>query len=294
MKNKLTLLMLLFSSIVAYSQDEDVLRPKGRGINEEEQYRNRRSSSKTGKNPWSYGVEVGSNLNLFSQSMSGLQQDSRLSVFESGSGVSPFIGVFLDYALTDETGIQVKLAYDQKDFSNSKDAILDAIGEDLSVVDAFVTGDYATSTLYLTFTPQFRWNINQDFFLLAGPTIHFKSGKATQKFTETINSPDDVYYFLGTPNQTRTFVSNADNLEINSTRVGLEFDLGYKYMFTPELTFVPKIGYQYMFTTFGKDEKIDDFTKYHTTPPFPGTVPITINSKALHSLQFSVGIWYNF
>lgn len=294
MKNKLILLLLLFTSIVAYSQDEDVLRPNGRDINESERYRNRQNSSNSTKNPWSYGFDVGLNFNFFSQTMTGLQQDSRLAVFESGTGFSQFVGVYVDYALTDETGIQLKLSIDKKDFSNSNDAIRDAIMPDLSVVDAFVTGEFETSASFITLTPQFRWNINQEFFLLAGPTIHIKSVNASQNFKEIINSPEDVYYNVGTPDQSKTFESNTDNLEINATRVGLQFDLGYMYKVTPELTFVPKLGFQYMATTFGQDEDSFDDTKYYSTPPFPGTVPITANDKMLHSIQLSIGIWYNF
>lgn len=294
MRNKLTLLLLLCMSIAASSQDEDVLRPKGRPDGNGSQANTRQSKSKSSKNPWSYGVEVGPNANIFSQSMSGLQKDSRLSVFENGFGRDFFLGLCVDYKLSDNTGIQFIVAYDQKDFSNSKDAIRDAIRPDNSVVDASVTGNYVTRISYLTITPQYRWNITPETFLLVGPTIHLKSGNASQSFLEQINSPEDVYYSFGTPNQSKVIVANTDNLDANSTRVGLEIDFGYKYQLTPKLSLVPKVGFQYMVTAFGKDEEAVDDTKYYTTPPFPGTVPVTATSKALHSLQFSIGIWYNF
>lgn len=293
MRNKLTLLLLLCFCIAAYSQDEDVLRPKGRPASEGDQTNNRQSKSKSGKNPWSYGVEVGLNVNMYSESLTGLQSNSRFSVFESGSGFSPFLGAYLDYALSDNTGIQFKMAVDQKDFGNTKDGIRDAIYDNngnQSVVDAYVNGDFKIKSTYITLTPQFRWNVTKDFFLLAGPTIHIKAVNSTFEFTETITAPSEVYYNYNTALQSKTSKINNDNLDINSTRVGLELDLGYKYQVTPKMTFVPKIGYQYMFTKFSNSENFYDDTKALTQP----LALVEAKDAMLHSLQFSIGIWYNF
>lgn len=291
MKNKLTLLLLLCFCMAAYSQDEDVLRPKGRPASDGSQTNNRQSKSKSSKNPWSYGVEVGLNLNMYSQSMSGLHPDSRFAVFESGSGFSPFIGVYLDYALSDNTGIQFKLAVDQKKFGNTKSGIIDAQRElSTEVIAASVNSEYTNTAEFITITPQFRWNITQDFFLLAGPSIHIKSGKARQEFSETLISPSDVYYNGYFPEKPTKIVVNTDDFLITDTRVGLQFDLGYQYKVSPKMTFVPKIGFQYMFTNFNDDET---FTE-NSRPLTLGNVIGTATNKALHSLQLSIGIWYNF
>ncbi len=292
MKNNLTLLLLLCFSIAAYSQDEDVLRPKGREAREGEQTNNRRSNSKSGKNPWSYGVEVGLNLNMYSQSMSGLQPNSRFAVFESGSGFSPFIGVYLDYALSDKTGIQLKVAVDQKDFGNTKDGVRDATDFDAnSLIDAFVSGEYTTKATYFTFTPQFRWNFTQDFFLLVGPTIHIKGLSATRDSMETITAPSNVYYAFGTPNESKVIKSTDSDFNITTARVGLELDLAYQYRVTPKMTFIPKIGYQYMFTNFVESKDFDDDSRALTQTLVPN---VATKDAMLNSLQLSIGIWYNF
>lgn len=291
MKNKLTLLLLLCFCMAAYSQDEDVLRPKGRPASDGSQTNNRQSKSKSGKNPWSYGVEVGLNLNMYSESLTGLQSNSRFAVFESGSGFSPFLGAYLDYALSDNTGIQFKLAVDQKDFSNTKDGIRDATDYDNNTtIDAFVKGEFKTSASYYTITPQFRWNFTQDFFLLVGPTLHIKAISATRDSTESITSPDNVYYAFGTPQQSKVIKSSDTDLNIITARVGLEFDLAYQYKVTPKMTFVPKIGYQYMFTNFVESQNFVDDSRNLTKT----LVPVEAKDAMLHSLQLSIGIWYNF
>ena len=53
---------------------------------------------------------------------------------------------------------------------------------------------------------------------------------------------------------------------------------------------VPKIGFQYMFTKFANDESdLIDNSKSLST----GLSPIiTLTDKMLHSLQFSLGLWF--
>ncbi|MBI3260284.1 MAG: outer membrane beta-barrel protein [Ignavibacteriae bacterium] len=296
MKTTLTIFALMtvlhFSS---FAQDEDVLRPHGGG-----RMGASSSNSSSSSTPIMLGIEGGINYNMFSQTMSGIVPNSRFAVFESGSGVSPFIGAFVDIGLAHNLGLQIKLAYDQKNFSNTKDAIrtcqyIDPILGP-QVTNANVTGEFTNSITYIDITPQLRWNITPEFFILVGPTAHIKIGSASQTFTETISSDGACFYNFGLPTQSKTFQVSSDSVAVTSTRFGAQIDVGYKIPLSPSIFLVPKAGIQYMFTKLAEDEAAIDDSKAVSDPNSPtgytGLVPFTANDKMLHSLQFSLGLWF--
>lgn len=275
-----------------YAQDEDVLRPHGGG-----KMGGRSSNASSSSTPIMLGIEAGINYNMFSQTMNGLVPDSRFAVLGSGTGISPFVGAFIDIGLTDKLGLQVKLAYDQKKFGNIKDGIRNCAVDDpifgFKVVDAQITGEFTNTITYIDLTPQIRWNVTPEFFVLVGPTAHFKIGNASQTFTETIKTPGDCYYGLGTPNQSKTLQINSDSVTVNSSRLGAQIDLGYKIPLSSSIFLVPKVGFQYMFTKLVDNEVgFDDSKRIDNPPPTTGIVPITLTDRALHSLQFSLGLWF--
>lgn len=271
-----------------YAQDEDVLRPHGGG-----KMGGRSSNSSSSSTPIMLGIEAGINYNMFSQTMNGLLPNSRFAVLQSGSGISPFVGAFIDIGLTDKLGFQVKLAYDQKKFGNTKDAIIDCQVVDpvlgnISVVDASISGEFTNTISYIDLTPQLRWNITPEFFMLIGPTAHFQLGNGSGTFKETINSQGDCYFNFGTAQQSKTSQINFDSLGTNTPRFGAQIDVGYKIPVSHSIFLVPKVGFQYMFTKLSEDESSFDNSKQLST----GLVPITATNKLLHSLQFSLGLWF--
>jgi hypothetical protein len=291
MKTTLTIFALLsvLTCSAAFAQDEDVLRPRGGG----RMGRNSSSNSSSSSTPIMLGIEAGINYNMFSQTITGLVPDSRFAVFGSGKGISPLVGAFIDVGLTHNLGLQVKLAYDQKKFGNTKDAIRDCRVTDpifgtTSVVDAQITGEYTNTITYIDLTPQLRWNITPEFFLLVGPTVHFKTGNASQTFTETISSQGDCFYNIGTPQQSKQLTISSDSVSVNSPRFGAQIDVGYKFILSPSVFLVPKAGFQYMFTRLVDDENGFDDSKALTL----GIVPISLTDRLLHSLQFSLGLWF--
>lgn len=277
-----TVLAVLYN--VGFAQDEDVLRPRGGG-----RQGGRSSNSSSGSTPIMLGIEGGINYNMFSQTLTGLVPDSRLGVFESGSGISPFFGAFIDIGVSHNLGIQVKLAYDQKKFDNSKGGLIDCPEVGTAKIDsARVTSEYINTISYIDFTPQLRWNVTPEFFILVGPTIHFQIGNGSQTNSLTISSEDSCYFNYGLPNQTKKLEFSSDSIGTNKTRVGAQIDIGYKFSLSPSVFLVPKVGFQYMFTKLASDEAGVDDSKQYTT----GIVPITATDKMLHSLQFSLGLWF--
>lgn len=294
MKTVLTLFALMVVlPFSLHAQDEDVLHPRGGG-------KMGSGSSSSSSTPIILGIEGGINYNMFSQTMSGLVPDSRFAVFESGSGISPFFGAFVDIGLTNNLGLQIKFAYDKKDFGNTKDAIRTCEYFDPilgpQVTNTNVTGEYTNSITYIDITPQLRWNITPEFFILVGPTAHIKAGNASQTFTETISSNGECYYNVGQPTQSKTFQINSDSVAVTSTRFGAQIDIGYKIPLTSSIFLVPKAGIQYMFTKLAEDEAGFDDSKAVSDPTSPtgykGLSPLTATDKMLHSLQFSLGLWF--
>jgi hypothetical protein len=277
----------------SFAQSEDVLRPHGnKAIGNSKVQQNAKSIS-TSKSSIIIGVEGGLNFNMFSQTMNGLTPNSRFAVFESGTGLSPFFGVFIDYEISNNLGFQFKLAYDNKKYSNTNDAIRDCQVVDqsngsISIADAQVTGNYTNSVSYLDLTPQLRWDATPELFILIGPTIHLQLGKSTLEFEENISSLGECYYNYGTVNQSKTSKLSFESDATVPTRFGTQIDIGYKYPISKNILLVPKIGLQYMFSKLDADKKASDDTKLYTT----GIVPFTAINKSLNSLQFSIGIWF--
>ncbi len=275
-------LLVLCMSLSASAQDEDVLRPRGSNSSNAR----RGSSSSSSSTPIIFGIEAGLNFNMFSQTMSGLVPDSRFAMLASGNGISPLVGAFVDIEVAHNLGLQIKLAYDQKKFGSTGDAIIDCptLGTG-AIVDANITGENTSTITYIDLTPQLRWNITPELFLLVGPTAHFQLGNATGTFTETITSDGSCLF---QSNQSKTSAVTIDSLSTIAPRFGAQIDLGYKFILSPSMFLVPKVGYQYMFTKFADDVSGFD----NSREPSLGLVPITATNKTLHSLQFTLGLWF--
>ncbi len=283
-------LLVLCMSLSASAQDEDVLRPKGSNSSNAR----RGSSSSSSSTPIIFGIEAGLNFNMFSQTMSGLVPDSRFALNQSGTGISPFLGVFMDFEVSRNLGVQIKLAYDQKKFGNSKDAIRDCGVVDqltgiTTVVDANITGEYTNTISYIDLTPQLRWNITPELVFLIGPTAHFQLGNGSGTYTETVSSDGQCFYNPGTPQQSKTITATVDSLNANAPRFGIQLDLGYKFPLSNSISLVPKVGYQYLFTKISDGGTFQDDSKFLST----GVAPIVnISNAVLNSLQFTLGLWF--
>lgn len=283
-------LLVVCLSLTASAQDEDVLRPRGSNSSNAR----RGSSSSSSSTPIIFGIEAGVNYNMFSQTMSGLVPDSRFALNQSGSGISPFVGAFVDIEVARNLGVQIKLAYDQKKFSNSKDAIRDCGVVDqltgiTTVVDANITGEYTNTISYIDLTPQLRWNITPELVFLIGPTAHFQLGNGSGTYTETVSSDGQCFYNPGTPQQSKTITATVDSLATIAPRFGIQLDLGYKIPLSNSISLVPKVGYQYMFTKIANDGILQDDSKALSTGVSPD---VSITDRTLHSLQFTLGLWF--
>ena len=278
-------LLVVCLSLTASAQDEDVLRPRGSNSSNAR----RGSSSSSSSTPIIFGIEAGLNYNMFSQTMSGLLQDSPYSMYQSGTGISPLIGVFLDVEVAKNFGLQFKIAYDQKNFGRTGNGIIDCQIVGGSVTQVPVTTEYTNKITYFDITPQLRWNITPELVLLVGPTAHFQLGGASSTTTYTIPESEQCFFRLGTANQSKTLTTTTDSNKVTSPRFGAQIDLGYKFPLTPSISLVPKIGYQYMFTPVNDDTSFMDDSRFLST----GAAPVVnVTDRTLHSLQFTLGLWF--
>jgi hypothetical protein len=278
-------LLVLCMSLSASAQDEDVLRPRGSNSSNAR----RGSSSSSSSTPMIFGIEAGLNYNMFSQTMSGLLQNSPYIMYQSGTGISPLIKFFLDVEVANNFGLQFKIAYDQKSFGRTGNGIIDCQVLGGAVTQVPVTTEYTDKITYFDITPQLRWNITPELVLLVGPTAHFQSGSTSSTSTFTIPESEQCFFKFGTANQSKTLTSTTDSSNVTSPRFGAQIDLGYKFPLTTSISLVPKIGYQYMFTPVNDDTSFMDDSRFIST----GAAPVVkITDRTLHSLQFTLGLWF--
>jgi hypothetical protein len=109
--------------LLLYAQ-EDVLRPRGAPVFE---------PWTEARTPIRLGLEGGISWNSASQSINyaGVQPTppTPMDIFKSGSGISPAAAAAVDIGIAPKLGLQFKLGYEQKKWSNSGTRIADC--EDL-------------------------------------------------------------------------------------------------------------------------------------------------------------------
>ncbi len=264
---------LVFTS-GAYAQ-EDVLRPGTTGGGASSSSSGRSSSSS--RTPISIGVDLGVNYNMFSQNTDYLGAITYREVFESGSGFSPFFDAYLDVGLSRSIGVQLKLSYDMKNFSNSvenDELCPDPLGGSEMVT---VDNDWdVTSVSYVGIAALLRVNITENFIATIGPTVHFAAGDPQNEIQRTILTPGTCL-FTSTQSKEVAVTDTIDNAL--STRVGLDMALGYKIPLTSSIDLLPKVGFQYFFSKFTEEEELP-------------SGDMTDASTKLHSLQLSIGVLF--
>lgn len=260
----------LFAVTTALAQ-ENILQPHGDGMS-------RRSSSKT---PIAIGIDAGINYSFFSQSISAevLQALPALKVFESGSGIAPLVQAYVDIGIHRSVGIQLKIGYDAKKFGNEETNTQDCEVLGGSSTIATINNEYTTSPAFIALGVLARIDLTERFVGTIGPIVHFASGKPLQKVTRTIQSPDNCYFNIGTPEQSRSIHAEGEIESTTSPRFGMELGLGYKIPLTPSITLVPKAGFQFFFSkAFDEKQSEDGQTS-------------AANAR-LHSAQFSIGLLF--
>lgn len=297
------LLTLTFFSILmtsAYSQ-EDVLRPKGKIGTETESY----NGGFFDFSRYTIGVDLGMNMNFFNQKMDWFYDHGTVyDDLTSASGLSPHFDVFYDHWISDNAGLIIKLGYDSKFVSKSTS------GDDIDNVPFFELShpvDLQVDILanYVTLTPAFRYNVNDNLVLTAGLALHFLAGEVETTWAPEVKDGTELGNFLNWQllaiisgnydglNYTKaTFTAKTginDNPELaEKIRTGIELGVGYKVQLSKDIWLVPQAKFQYMFTPITTDTFLasGDGTNYY--------VILETSKRNLYSLQLSLGLWFDF
>jgi hypothetical protein len=262
--------------------DEDVLRPHGR-------------PDGGGRNnlPVYIGIEGGLNFNMYSGNVTFNNDPTLLSpsiipttyeLMENGDGISPHFGVFVDFAFTKNIGVQLRFAYDIKYYGNSGTGIDYSNQLPFTVMPLGI--DWNVTADYYTITPLFRYNFNENFLMTVGPTFHFLKGNTSYK--------SDVEPNGVTPNVLwQQFFDDSFHPDFQeSSRIGLEIGVGYKFPIAKKIFLVPQARFQLMLTKTHQDYMIWTDSNANGTFESDEVILSNINDRMQHSIQLALALMF--
>lgn len=286
---KKIVLIIIAASLMtmsSYSQ-EDVLRPKGRVDGD--------SPTKSGKRPWAVGLEGGLSYNKFGADLNWTDANgdpttanSVYNIFESLSGISPHLGVFVDYDLSNTFGLHLKLLYNSINYSNNQDGIVDFqdafsgfyLGTGLANMD--VTEKYS----FFNIEPNLRINATEELYFLIGPSIQLGMGTQTSDVIYTENV-DFATYNTEVPDSEQSSKAESFSRDFSETRVALNIGAGYKFKVGNNLYLAPQLIYNLGLTTYD-DVILGNINQRITQDP----KDLLISNQSVNQIRFSVTLWF--
>lgn len=268
------------------AQIEDVLRPKGRPASEVSQGGSQRTNSGS-NNPIRLGIEVGANYNMAGTTYSGAGLSQGLiDAASTYNGIATFVNLFADIGLTNNLGIWLQVGYEDKSTSRNVDYKEDCTiydvntGLPISTTPGTINYNGTTDLTYFSIGAQLRYNVNPNLFFLAGPTFHFlNSSSFSSTIIRTIKDPEDCFFNFGSPQQSKEdIVKSTDASNLLTSRVGLNFGVGYMFPIDKSWSIAPKLGYQLMLSKVENDITV-------------GVVNST--NSYLNSIQLSVALLFS-
>ncbi|MBK6292372.1 MAG: PorT family protein [Ignavibacteria bacterium] len=240
------------------------------------------------------GVEGGINLNTASRDVTGTLATSPYMVYETGGGVSPLAGLYVELDVARSVAVGVRVLYDVKSFTARKEDVI----EDCPIYDplsgyaigytfAALSSEYETTLTYFTISPLVRWSPVARLFIQCGPVVQFAAGNSTTTLTESMDEGEDCRFDNGTELSTTRTESSTGPADPD-VRFGIDAGVGYMIPLAPWLDLVPRLGYQWMFTPFTEQTTgLDDTSQYST-----GLTTYTATEGVLRSLQASLSLWF--
>jgi hypothetical protein len=271
-----SLLVLLVLSPTLYAQ-EDVLRPRiPDGLFK----------------PVTLGLEVGSNFNMFSQTVeqTPVVPDTWLEAHKSGTGFSPYAGLMVDLPLGKLISLQFKGTFDSKHFGNTERIKHDNQSPTGGFRSMDVDWEYSVDVNYIGAGAAIRVNPTPELFATVGTIAHFLLADASFEGTRTIVAPEDAFWTISGKPRSKVDSNSDTDTSYTSTRVGLEVGAGYKIPIAKHFFLVPQLRYQYMFDKLYPDlpKQKDDGTRATTASTFK----YITKDAALHSIQLGVALWF--
>jgi hypothetical protein len=277
--------------LLLYAQ-EDVLRPRGAPVFE---------PWTEARTPIRLGLEGGISWNSASQSINyaGVQPTSPtpMDIFKSGSGISPAAAAAVDIGIAPKLGLQFKLGYEQKKWSNSGTKIADC--QDLE--DPFFVGlvnvqsRYTVQANYLAIGAALRYDLTPQLWLTIGPVYHRLLGKVRQTDRYEVDPNSDCGFPGPDGNLYRVLEIEAE-IGPNDTdpeapsggRFGAELGIGYRIPLSPGLELVPRLSGQLLSSPRNGDVDTRDWWR----GPTLGPLPVQWKGLSLYSVLLTVGVWF--
>ena len=191
---------------------------------------------------WWLGIEAGVNFNQHSGTF--VTQDCRCT-FSDGSGKGAILGAELSHKFSDEIGIAVKLLYDDKSASYTKDTLKLTLLQDYSKVPINYQRTLDTKLTYLTLNPMLELFPLWGFYLMLGPAISFRLG-ASYEMTEKIL--DDNYIYVDNSQNQISIENKTDIPNAQSIRLDIRVGAGYNLKLSRDVMFAPEISFGYPLT----------------------------------------------
>lgn len=227
---KIIFLVLIFSTLFAYSKDD------GRRVYN------------------SYGFFTGLNYNMYSSDFSTLPGIPCCSpLFENANGVGLHIGLLADFQtnnILENSGFDFRLSFDMLDAEYNveenagnagKDGIVNINNPSLPPVnDVIINHNLLVGLSIISLEPTFRYSPVYDLNLHLG----FKFGipvASSYNQSSTIQSPDNVRFIEG--GFKRNVASGPEIPEINGFQSSLVLGVGYEFPLSKKLFIVPELRY---------------------------------------------------
>jgi hypothetical protein len=244
------------------------------------------------------GLEGGISWNSASQSINYTRVQptppTPMDIFKSGSGISPAAAAAVDIGIAPKLGLQFKLGYEQKKWSNSGTKIADCVdflGNYVYSVTVSVQSRYTVQANYLAIGAALRYDLTPQLWLTVGPVYHRLLGKVRQ--TERYEAdPNSNCYFLDpyrTPRrvwepQKEKGPDDTDPEAPSGGRFGAELGIGYRIPLSPGLELVPRLSGQLLSSPRNGDVYTRDW--------WQGLLPVQWKGLSLYSVLLTVGVWF--
>jgi hypothetical protein len=277
--------------LLLYAQ-EDVLRPRGAPVFE---------PWTEARTPIRLGLEGGISWNSASQSINyaGVQPTppTPMDIFKSGSGISPAAAAAVDIGIAPKLGLQFKLGYEQKNWSNSGTNIADCrdLVDPFNVRPVRVQSRYTVQANYLAIGAALRYDLTPQLWLTVGPVYHRLLGKVRQTARHELDpnsncgfpGPDGNLYRV-VEIEEETGPNDTDPAPPSGGRFGAELGIGYRIPLSPGLELVPRLSGQLLSSPRNGD--VD--TRDRWREPTLGPLPVQWKGLSLYSVLLTVGVWF--
>lgn len=232
------------------------------------------------------GIEAGAALNLFSVDMkwNPVIPNSPLQAIETGTGLSPFIGLIFDFGINDRLGAQLKTDYSGYNTNNVDKGYGDCVDNSEQLTLTEIETDNSVSGSFFSVSALLRYNITQYLMITAGPFVSMPIGDFEEETILTILNPD--CFFIGSGQ--KYYYSKINKEKVNSF-VGIEIGAAYLFKISESISLSPSIQFRYGLTQPFEDNHSSDIFRASSI----GISKIEQSNSSIHSLRLGAIVWFD-